>query len=350
MLNKLKAYWLCQILGWTANIAVSLTFVYAFGQLERGYVISLILTCLVGVLITHLMRGTIFKLKVLEKPLRSQILHFIGLTALFSFALGAFSEIIDFIIGYNPERAQKFSKSERLFLSSFNAFWLIFIWNLIYYIYHFVESNRRTQIDKIRLETLVKSLELKTIKSHINPHFIFNSLNSIRALVDENPQRARNAITQLSNILRNSLQTEKLETVPLSKEIDIVKDYLSLEQMRFEERLKIEMEIDPETENFPIPPMMLQTLTENAIKHGIGKIIEGGTIRIFSRIKNDVHEIIIQNSGSLNGNMNDVRYGFGIKSTIDRLNILFQHKASFTIVDMPHSRLVEAKIEIPIHP
>ncbi len=103
-------------------------------------------------------------------------------------------------------------------------------------------------------ESLVKELELKTIKSHINPHFIFNSLNSIRALVDENPERARRAITELSNILRSSMQTEKLETVPLEQELNIVKDYLSLEQMRFEERLKVDFDIDEDTLSQPIPP------------------------------------------------------------------------------------------------
>jgi LytS/YehU family sensor histidine kinase len=75
-------------------------------------------------------------------------------------------------------------------------------WVLIYYFYHFIEKSRRQQMDTLQLETLIKELELKTIKAHINPHFIFNSLNSIRALVEENPQRAREAVTELSNILR----------------------------------------------------------------------------------------------------------------------------------------------------
>ena len=115
------------------------------------------------------------------------------------------------------------------------------------------------------MEALVKSLELNTIKAHINPHFIFNALNSIRALIDENPQRARNAITELSNILRSSMQTEKMETVPFERELNIVKDYLALENMRFEDRLKVEYDIDEDTLNQPVPPMMLQTLVENAI-------------------------------------------------------------------------------------
>ena len=102
-------------------------------------------------------------------------------------------------------------------------------------------------MDTLRLESLVKELELQTIKAHINPHFIFNSLNSIRALVDENPQRARKAVTELSNILRSSMQSEKMETVPLEKELYIVKDYLALENMRFEDRLRVEYEIDEDT-------------------------------------------------------------------------------------------------------
>jgi LytS/YehU family sensor histidine kinase len=220
---------------------------------------------------------------------------------------------------------------------------------MIYYIYHYAESNRRQQLDTLRLEAMVKSLELKTIKAHINPHFIFNALNSIRALVDENPQRARTAITELSNILRSSMHAEKIETVPLQQELDIVKDYLALEHMRFEERLQIEMNIDEDTLNQSIPPMMLQTLVENAIKHGISKHVNGGLIRIISGYKNDHHELVVQNSGRLNGSNILDTDGFGIKSTQDRLNLLYQGKADFQIHDIPGG-MVESKIIMPITP
>ena len=121
------------------------------------------------------------------------------------------------------------------------------MWNCIYFIYHYIEKSRRQQVDTLKLEALIKELELKTIKAHINPHFIFNSLNSIRALVDEDPERARRAITELSNILRSSMQADKSETVTLEKELYIVKDYLALENMRFEDRLKIEYDVDEDT-------------------------------------------------------------------------------------------------------
>ena len=180
------------------------------------------------------------------------------------------------------KREHEFLDNKVLLIASgvFNFFVYFFIWNLIYFIYHYVTKSRKQQLDTLRLESMVKELELKTIKAHINPHFIFNSLNSIRALVDENPQRARNAVTELSNILRSSMQTEQLETVPLERELGIIKDYLALENMRFEDRLKVEYDIDEDTLNQPVPPMMLQTLVENAIKHGISKQINGGLAAI----------------------------------------------------------------------
>jgi two-component sensor histidine kinase len=223
-------------------------------------------------------------------------------------------------------------------------FILIALWLLIYMVWHYLVRNRKDEVDKLNLEKTVKDLELKTIKSHINPHFIFNSLNSIRALVEENPKRARTAITELSNILRSSLQVEKMETVPLQKELDIVNDYLALEQMRFEERLKVEMEIESNTLNQPVPPMMLQTLVENAIKHGISKRINGGVIKIISRFTDNDFELIVQNTGTLEINADD---GFGFKSTRDRLKFLCNGKASFKIKETGGNK-VEAKIIMPL--
>ncbi len=225
------------------------------------------------------------------------------------------------------------------------VFIIIALWLLLYMVWHYLERNRKDELDKLNLEKTVKELELNTIKSHINPHFIFNSLNSIRALVDENPQRARTAITELSNILRSSMQVEKMETVPLHKELDIVKDYLALEHMRFEERLKIEMEIDEDTLEQPVPPMMLQTLVENAIKHGISKKIKGGVVRVISKFTDNHFELIVQNSGMLDEET--VTEGFGLKSTRDRLHFLYHGKADFQIKRF-NGNEVQAKIIMPV--
>jgi two-component system LytT family sensor kinase len=229
----------------------------------------------------------------------------------------------------------------------FYAFVYLFNWNMIYFIYHYIEKSRRQQLDTLKLQALVKELELKTIKSHINPHFIFNALNSIRALIDENPSRARDAITELSNILRSSMQAEKSETVTLERELNIVNDYLALENMRFEERLKIEMKIDKDTLEQQVPPMMLQTLVENAIKHGISKQVSGGVVRVITTLKGDHLEMVVQNTGQLSSPVNGE--GFGIKSTEDRLNMMYQDKASFQIRNLDNN-MVESKVLVPIIP
>jgi two-component system, LytTR family, sensor kinase len=233
----------------------------------------------------------------------------------------------------------------RLFNNIINSGIFIVPWVVIYYFYHYIEKSRRQQLDTLKLEALVKELELKTIKSHINPHFIFNALNSIRALIDENPGRARDAITELSNILRSSMKAEKLEIVPFEKELNIVKDYLALEHIRFEDRLKVEYEIDEDTLDQPVPPMMLQTLVENAIKHGIGKEVKGGLIKIISDFSGDYHELLVQNSGKLNGQVNED--GFGLSSTRNRLQLLFGAKSNFEIRQV-NGNIVEARVIIPV--
>jgi two-component system LytT family sensor kinase len=346
MFKKISKYWLCQIAGWGAVAGINVFFYLTLSTKEIDHFYSILtIDIFLGILVTHLMRMVIHEYKYLEKPIRSQILSFSIITIVFSIVYSSADAAIDKVLNLKDSMNTDISIWKEIARDSINNSFIFFIWNLIYYTYQYVEFNRRQELNTLKLQAVVKELELKTIKSHINPHFIFNALNSIRALVDENPTRARTAITELSNILRSSMKTEKLETVPLENELDIVKDYLALEQMRFEERLKIEMNIDEDTLEMPVPPMMLQTLVENAIKHGISKKESGGMIRIVSGFKNDFHELIVQNTGQLNGYINEE--GFGIKSTEDRLNLLYQGKATFTLSNL-NNDMVQSKITMPV--
>lgn len=297
----------------------------------------------VGILITHLLRWVIQQLNWLLQPIEKVLPKLFLAVIIASLTCSLlFLEISEY---FNlSDTSSKLNFSSKLLATTMDIGLFIIPWVLIYYFYHYISKSRKQQLDTLKLEALVKELELKTIKSHINPHFMFNALNSIRALIDENPLRARNAITELSNILRSSMQTEKSETVPFEKELDIVKDYLALEHIRFEDRLQIEYQIDEETLDQPVPPMMLQTLVENAIKHGIGKQEKGGMVKVISDFKGNYHEMIVQNSGSLNGHINGD--GFGLSSTKNRLHLLFGEKANFEITQ--YDGLVEAKVSIPI--
>jgi two-component sensor histidine kinase len=229
--------------------------------------------------------------------------------------------------------------------SIYQSIILTSLWLLIYVVWHYVDRNRKDQLSQLKLETTVKELELKTIKAHINPHFIFNSLNSIRALVDENPERARKAITELSNLLRSSMQAEKTETVTLENELKIVNDYLALEKIRFEDRLQVQLQIDEDTFDQQVPPMMLQTIVENAIKHGIGKQIEGGVVIIKSDFIDNHYELSVENTGKIEKEPNSD--GFGLKSTHDRIKLLFGKNANYTMLQKEEN-LVEVKVILPV--
>ncbi len=346
IMKKLSAYWLCQLGGWSSYILVNTFFYFTIRtKPSPNFFYSIFLDAVAGLILTHLMRMLIKKKNLLNDDLRKQIVYMFLIT--FFFAL-LFSVIIIWgnqLFGWESEMWKEYTFWNKVIRASFGYFLFLLIWNFIYFTYHYVEKTRKEKLDKIRLESLVKELELKTIKSHINPHFIFNALNSIRALVDENPERARTAITELSNILRSSMQSEKLETASLERELNIVKDYLELEHIRFEDRLQVEYDIEEETLDQQIPPMMLQTLVENAIKHGISKQINGGHIKIISDFSNNHHELIVQNTGSLGPTSNPE--GFGIVSTQNRLQLLFGGKAGFAIRNV-NGNMVEAKVTMPI--
>jgi sensor histidine kinase YesM len=332
--------------GWGLFALINVFFIWLFHRFEPNSLQRTLFFIEVGIIFSHFMREVILRSSLMLRDLRQQIVTFILLTIAFSFFITCIVSPFEQLYRLRTDADGQPLSYLSLFVTNFISFIpLLLMWNAIYFMYHFIIKTRKQELDTIKLEALVRQLELNTIKAHINPHFIFNSLNGIRALIDENPQQARTAVTQLSSILRSSLSAEKAETVALEQELKIVNDYLALESMRFEDRLKISFEVDDKTLNSPVPPMMLQTLVENAIKHGISKQMKGGIIRIVSDIKQNQHELLVQNTGHLNGYSKSG--GFGISSTKDRLNLLYGERASFEIKQLDEE-LVQAKVLIPV--
>ncbi len=228
---------------------------------------------------------------------------------------------------------------------------LIFIgWMCLYFFYHLFDRFNRSEIERLRLTTHVKDAELRALKSQVNPHFIFNSLNSLRALIDEDPARARQAVTQLANLLRYSLQSGQLETVPFEDELRVASDYLALEQVRHEERLRVRLDVAPETLALPIPPMLLQTLVENAVKYGISTSAEGGEIAIVARRENDSLRLQVTNPGELGAPKAAARggsTGLGLRNAAERLRLLFGERATLQLrTENPATVVAEAIVPL----
>jgi two-component system LytT family sensor kinase len=206
----------------------------------------------------------------------------------------------------------------------------------------FIEKARKQEILNLQWDASKNEIELKNLRAQLNPHFLFNSLNSIRALVEIDPEQSKMAITGLSTLLRSSINLGRKKIVNLEDEMELVKNYLELEKIRFEERLRIDYKIAENSLKCEIPPLMVQTIVENAIKHGIAKLIDGGIIRLESHFDGKSLTISVSNPGKLDQQL--ASSGIGIKNTKRRLSILFGDKGVFVINQK--SDLVEAKIKI----
>jgi len=337
-------YWICQISGW---FSYGLTILFFASILDKElnpiFYPRLLLNLSLGILITHILRESMHRFSLRPPMPSNQWWKLVILLLVFSI-LNSFSSsyLADIFKLYEPGR--NIPASRRFLFSLIFDTPIFLVWMSVYVLWHYIEFTNSEEIKKVKLETMIKDLELKTIKSQINPHFIFNALNSIRALVDENPVRSRQAITELSNILRSSIQVDKLEVTTLEKELSIVKDYLALEYIRFADRLEVEYTVDDNTMQNQVPPMMLQTLVENAIKHGLGKQPGDCTIKIISKLEQDKLVLMVQNTGLLQQKEKD---GFGLQSTRERLNILYRGQALFEIFQCEPNQ-VTAKLVIPI--
>jgi two-component system LytT family sensor kinase len=206
------------------------------------------------------------------------------------------------------------------------------LWSAIYLTYHLINKSRIQEMRNLQLEATNNEIELKTLRDQLNPHFLFNSLNSIRALVEEDPIVAKSAITTLSNLLRRSLNMGKKPQVTLEEELILVKEYLELEKIRFEERLTVTLNVEAPM-NVLLPPFIIQTLAENGIKHGVSKQMQGGTLSINIQQNKDELRIEIKNPGKLEKQqpMNGSKGGIGLANTRRRLAIQYGEEAALII-------------------
>lgn len=346
MVNKQRLYWTLQISGWISYAVLQIVF-YAISSdaINRRRIIFFLLEALLGLLLTHLLRWLlVHRLRWMNLSLPQLIPRVVLLVSMLAVGAYVLQQGAVIVSGrpFNPEFA--FSVEQIVYGWSFFVI-LFFLWSVFYFAYFFVEQyNKSLRYEASRIE-----IELNNLKSQLNPHFIFNALNSIRALVDENPKKSKQAINHLSNILRNSLAADRIGLTKFEDELKIVKDYLSLESIRFEERLKTEFDIHPDSGLYLVPPLMIQTLVENGIKHGISKLTEGGTISVRTLVDDNHLKIQIRNSGQYHQyHVNGIKRkgGLGLKNTAQRLKLLYGQNASFKI-ENENDTFVLTEIIIP---
>ncbi len=344
-----RSYWICQLAGWTtfflfaAAEAWALAFRSNLSPRLSRVIGADALFCSGGLVVTHLLYLRMRSGQWLRMPLRALWPRISAGVALAGWLLAGLVVLLNSLLLHTlPVR--DLVRPRYLFVLWVSYSSVIVFWMALYLAIHEFRHRRITEVQTLRLELVAQEAQLRGLRAQINPHFLFNCLNSLRELIVENPQGAQMMVTQLSGLLRYSLQSNHAELVRLADEVQAVKDYLDLEGVRLEERLQVHWNISSDLGNVPIPPMLLQTLVENALKHGISRRSDGGEITIGVRCRDSVVELEVVNTGELTGNPSPE--GIGLRNAQERLQLLYGDKATIVLERAPNNH-VRAAITVP---
>lgn len=332
------AYWGYQAFYWGIFTAIGLAINLVNGGNTLNLVFSHILFFGYSIGLTHVFRAQILRWRSHNPSvLRMRLRLFTGILII---GFIQTSLIIAIDMALNGTHAEDWPRAAIAGLA-----WGMYIGTLVWTIIYMRTTERRAQEHReARMQLAVRAAELRALEAQINPHFLFNSLNSIRGLVVEDPQKAQDMITRFAALLRYNLNRDRQHTVPFSEEAEVVADYLALESVRFEGRLRVQVTVDPEVQTMQVPPMILQALVENALKHGIARRPEGGDVQIHASANNGNLVLQVTNSGEL-GPAHSSNTQLGLKNIRERLHLLYGDRASLSLQN--GSGTVVAKVEIP---
>jgi hypothetical protein len=344
--RKALIYWLCQILFWSAQSGTVLFFVLMYAPAGRPawkYFLIFGIAAAFAILCTHAYRAYIRRNNWLALKFSHAIPRALLASVIIGIALTILEAALWFLL-FGRGNAHEILEWLPYALGGWS--FDVLAWGGIYFRIKERRRVRQLEVETLQLAIVAKDAQLQALVSQINPHFLFNCLNSLRALIVENPAKAQNMVTALSALLRYSLQAGKAMTVPLKTELEMVETYLRLESIRFEERLSSQTDSAPDTLQIQVPVMLVQSLVENGVKHGIEKRKDGGTLHIESRLQNDSLKIRVTNPGQLvpSGDSTQI----GLENSRERLRLLYGD-AAYLVLRNDGADSVVAEISIPSH-
>ncbi|MGJ5817515.1 sensor histidine kinase [Paludibaculum fermentans] len=341
-----RTYWLCQIVGWTLwTIANGAVYGSYTGNRQPSQRFATLWFGLAGFLGSHCLRLWIRRGRWVALPILAGAARALGAAIVTSTAV-TFASLLMMIYVFH------FMTWEITKLSGYVInilFWtaVFSLWLALYFGAHYFARSRRAELHALQLDLTAREASFLALRAQLNPHFLFNCLNSIRALISEDPPRAQHAVTMLSSLLRYTLQSGERADVPLSEELAMVDEYLDLELMRFEDRLRVVQDIPPETLTARLPPMLLQTLVENALKHGIARHTAGGTVHLSAVLRDSQLQLSVSNPGTLEAKPESG--GIGLENARRRLQLRYGDRARLELAQQSSEEgpLVLARVSIP---
>src|SRR5215213_1181052 len=279
--NKIySSFWFLQIGGWLIYLVmIYITFLtVTTNYLSLFYIKAF--RAVVGFLLT-LVLWQIYRRMVNRLPISSIVLIVLGLSMIFGVIWAFIEEGYVFTVSREYEFYRNLPKIPRVALDYAMT---ITGWSAIYFGIKYWQKWQTERENALQSVALANKAQLEMLRYQLNPHFLFNALNSIRASVDEDAARAKEMITRLSEFLRYSLLGESEKKITLGEEIEAVRNYLAIEKIRFEDKLAVEFDVEDAAENFKVPCFLLNPLVENAIKHGLQTSSKPLKIKISARV------------------------------------------------------------------
>ena len=342
-MTRTHAYWICQVGGWSLYVGARLLVSTFFRTVTWEHAVSNVALGASGLLFTHLYRLVAKRRSWARLPLK-QLVPCVVLAALL---LAILTHVVGDLVGrYLLELSfyDHFESETGLMLASIaNGWGLFMLWSVIYFGVHAAWNYRQAEVDKWKLEAQAEAARLQALKLQLNPHFFFNSLNSVRALIAEDPDRAQRMVTRLARLLRSTMRVDDVKTVPLEQELSTVRTYLQVEAVRFEDRLQYTIETSEEALRCSVPYMLVQTLVENGIKHGVARSTAGGCVAVAAHVERHCLQIRVTNPGHIASEDG----GTGLDNARERLRLLFGKAASLTVRNAD-DETVEARVEVPL--
>jgi two-component system sensor histidine kinase AlgZ len=346
-------YWGLQLLGWGFYLYAQANGEIIFAGASGRQAMALWGTyCVAGIALTHCLRWIVRHRGWLSLPPRALLVRMALATLLLASMLDTLNVVIS-SLDYHSSVApiyeamyRRLPHRSQLFNQFVGSMVVMVIWTGLYLSLTLQRHRYSAQLRQIELTKALQSAELRLLKAQLNPHFLFNALNGVRALIGDEPARAQEAVTQLARTLRYTLASSDEELVTLARELEMVNDYLALESMRFGDRLTIERDIAPDALRVSVPVMLVQTLIENACKHGIAQLKQGGTLRMEARVHGPELLLRITNPCPESGAAPEAGEGTGLRNSVERLRLLFGERASLRL-DLSHAGMAIAELRVP---
>lgn len=345
--NRNRVFWILQFLGWGFINSLSLLILKDISS--ELIIFSTIAGMFIGIFSTTLLRWYLKRNVLLNNFGFNEIIKIAGSFLVTASLFGA----MNFAFGYlyvkigpslTEKELQYFKNYDGFWIHVINSLFIIGAWLVTYLVIKLLLKLNKDRIERLELNTSLKQAQLNTLKGQINPHFMFNSLNNIRALMLEDVDKSREMLTKLSEMLRFSLTNNNTNGIAVQEELEMVDNYIALSKIQLENRLQFHTKIDPQALQLQIPPMIIQLLVENATKHGISDLKDGGIINLNIEKNSDELRILVTNTGTLKISKGSTQ--LGLKNIRQRLNLLYGDKAAFKLTEVNNE--VVAEIKIPL--